>query len=186
MNINVTHPNILRIEYRPDPEDKGYSGCLWAHFDIDLGENTLTITSDCGTYSYGYWSVGPGGFLKFLCGLHDDYLLGKLAKPTEFNLKATIDGLREELEYSEEYSKKRIDSLIEDLRERMETMYEDGKSVYGVIAGWDHAHKLGLYDLWEAPVYDYHPWVKRIVEIFIDHIQPKIREIVKAGGQYEN
>lgn len=184
MNINVTHPEILRIQYRPEPNDKCYPACMWANFDMDMGTDTLTITSDCGTYSYGYWSVGPGGFLKFLCGLHEDYLLKKLAKEDLFDPDATIDGLREDLEDSEEYSKKRIDSLIKDLRERMETMDEDGKNVYGVIDGWNRAHKLGLIDLWEAPVYDYHPQAKRIVQIFIDHIQPKIREIVKAGGQY--
>lgn len=178
MNINVTHPMILRIEYKPDPEEKSYSRCLWARFDIDQGEDTLTITSDCGTYSYGYWSVGPGGFLKFLCGLHADYLLEKLAKADRFDLDATVNRMEETLEDCYDYSKKRINSLVEDLRERLETMDEEGKNACAVLNEWNDDYDLDLCDIWEDAVYDYSPQAKRIVQIFIDHIQPKIREFV--------
>ena len=43
-----------------------------------------------------------------------------------------------------------------------------------------------MCDLFEAVCYDYPTYAKRIVRIFVEHIQPKIREIVKAGEQLED
>lgn len=185
MKINVTHPEILRIQYRPEPNDKCYPACLWANFDMDMETDTLTITSDCGTFSYGYWDVGPRGFLCFLCGLHEDYLLSKLAKATEFDLEATVEHMKELLEEADEYSASKIGKLVQDLRERLEYREECGKTEYGVLDEWNEEHDLGLCDLWEDVVRDYPTYAKRIVGIFIEHIQPKIREIVKAGERLE-
>lgn len=186
MKINVTRPDILRIKYRPEPDDNGYAACLWANFDMDMDTDTLTITGDCGTFSYGYWDVGPGGFLKFLAGLDEDYLLGKLAKKSEFDLEATVEGMKETLEEADEFSARKINGLIQDLRDKLEYRGENGQSEFGVLEEWNDEHDLGMYDLFEAVYYDYPTYAKRIVGIFVEHIQPKIREIVKAGGQLEN
>lgn len=185
MNINVTRPEILRIKYRPEPNDECYSACLWANFDLDMTTDTLTITSDCGTFSYGYWDVGPGGFLRFLCGLDEDYLLGKLAKKSEFDLEATLEGMKESLEEADEYTAGNIERLIQDLREKMEYRDENGQSEYGALEEWNDEHGLGMCDLFEAVYYDYPTYAKRIVKIFIDYIQPKIREIMNAGETLE-
>lgn len=185
MKINVTHPDILRIQYRPESKDKGFAACLWANFDLDMETDTLTITSDCGTFSYGYWDVGPRGFLKFLAGLDEDYLLGKLAKRSEFDLEATVEGMRETLEEADEFSTRKINRLIQDLREKLEYCNDDGRSEYAALEEWNEEHDLELCDLFEAVYYDYPAYAKRIVGIFIDHIKPKLREIVKAGEQFE-
>ena len=128
MKINVTHPEILRIQDRPEPNDKCYSACLWANFDMDMETDTLTITGDCGTFSYGYWDVGPRGFLKFLAGLDEDYLLGKLAEQSEFDLEATVEGMKETLEEAEVYSESKIKRLVQDLRDKLEYRDENGQS----------------------------------------------------------
>lgn len=183
MKINVTHREILRIQYRPEPNDKCYPACLWANFDMDMETDTLTITGDCGTFSYGYWDVGPRGFLIFLAGLDEDYLLGKLAERSEFDLEATVEGIKETLEEEDEYSESKIKRLVQDLRDKLEYCGENGQSEFGALEEWNDEHDLHMCDLFEAVCYDYPTYAKRIVRIFVEHIQPKIREIVKAGEQ---
>lgn len=186
MKINVTHPEILRIKYRPELNDKCYPACLWANFDMDMETDTLTITGDCGTFSYGYWDVGPRGFLKFLAGLDEDYLLGKLAERSEFDLEATVEGMKETLEESHEFNTRKINTLIQDLRDKLKYRGENGQSEFGALEEWNDEHDIGMCDLFEAVYYDYPTYAKRIVGIFVEYIQPKIREIVKAGEQLEN
>jgi len=48
-----------------------------------------------------------------------------------------------------------------------------------VLVAWDDDHDFDLDCIYECIVTDFTAWQKRIVEIFRDYVQPKIREVIK-------
>lgn len=49
------------------------------------------------------------------------------------------------------------------------------------LEDWNNDHDFDLDCIYERVVTDFTAWQKRIVEIFRDYVQPKIREIIKEG-----
>lgn len=74
----------------------------------------------------------------------------------------------------------------------MEGLLEDVCLSYGAtqkaLVDWNDDHDFDIDCIYERVVTDYTAWQKRIVEIFRDYVQPRIREIIReeAGHGQEN
>lgn len=184
MRIEVQRPNIIRIAYLPDPSDKEYPACTWALFDFDTDEWLLNIQSDVGEFAHG-WPVGKSEtFLQLCARMNDDYLERKLfhEKYTVFDEKATIEDFREYFQECE-YDEDRIEELLEDLRLRLDEYdLEDCVPLAEYLVDeWNDENHLEIDCAYEHVASDLTAWQKRIVRIFVDYIQPKIREMLKEA-----
>lgn len=217
MKVETQKPNIVRVAYTPDPGDKGYSGCLWAHFDFDLDCWALNIQSDCGNYAYRWVTETGRKFLELMAGISEDYLIHKLCKPDTVDMEETKKRIREWLIQDEEETiAERLDEgdteeeiveelydedaedegreAVEAVKEKLEALEElDGDlSEYGssietsiaykLVDDWNTKTGMEIDCPWELVEVGFSAWQKRIVKIFAEHVQPKIREYLKEGA----
>lgn len=186
MKINVSKPNVVRIAYCPDGSDEEYNKCTWAFFDFDQDEWMLNIQSDVGNYAYG-WPVPTEGetFLELCARMHGDYLGNKLFKdlPEEFDQEETLKKLKECLK-DMDLPARRITRRIDDLRDELD-LYDLDDCVplaEYLIEKWNDDYELGIDNVYEYVVSRWSAWQKRIITIFENHIQPKLREMVEDGN----
>lgn len=217
MRVEIQRPDILRVTYLPDPEEKEYPGCTWARFDFDQGSGMLNIQSDCGNYGYRWCETGCS-FMELMVYVGEEYLIHKLCgNPDKVNIEATLKEAREWVLLEEEeeiaerleagekeadivyalYAEDSADEGIEAVyavKEKLMALrdlkYALGK--YGseietgvcqkIISDWNDENNLDLDDVWELPQMEYTAQQKRIVRIFTEYIQPKIRKYLKEDG----
>lgn len=183
MKIIREKPEILRFIYRQESGDPHYGSCLWAIFDLDPGRGMLNIQSDCGNYAYR-WPERGDSFLELLCGMSEDYLIGKLCgKPQEFDEERTIDSISEyldDMEVSDGKKRKAIENLKTTLSGY--TLVDAPEVAQFVIDEWNDEEGLEIDCAWELTVNKYGAWQKRIVNIFIEHIAPEIGRAIAEGA----
>ena len=175
MTVKEIDPQILVLEYRQERDDEDYGTCLWARFYFNLEKYELLVTSDCGDFAYG-WVATPDTekFLKLMARIDKDYLIQKFCgNPKEFDYQATKDRL---YDYwgEEQEDREKLDEIFDDIEN-----YGEPESGETFIRLFEEANDGTFCDAWEMPVYGYSPWQERIVQIFEDCIQPKIKEILK-------
>ena len=191
MKIEVEKPNIVRISYHQEQGDPHYGSCMWAYYDFDLDKYMLNIQSDCGEAAYR-WVATPKteSFLHLMARINDDYLINKLFDETSVDIDATLAEVREWLgigedeDYQLDLSDDEREEREEALKELKELFDEWGGNVSPETAGhileeWNYDHDLELDCVWERVVTDFEAGEKRIVKIFADYVQPKIRELAR-------
>lgn len=190
MKIEALKPNIVRIAIHQEKDDPHYGSCLWGYYDFDIDRYMLNIQSDCGEAAYR-WCETPDSesFLHLMARIDDDYLMNKLFKAEEVDVSATVAEVREHLGVGDDWQD---DSLTDEERdereealEELEGLLEDVSGSYGAVQkaleDWNYDHDFDIDCIYEDVATDYTAWQKRIVEIFRDYVQPKIREIIKEG-----
>lgn len=193
MKIEALKPNIVRIAIHQEKDDPHYGSCLWGYYDFDIDRYMLNIQSDCGEAAYR-WCETPDSesFLHLMARIDDDYLMNKLFKAEEVDVSATVAEVREHLGVGDDWQD---DSLTDEEREEreealeeLEGLLEDVSGSYGAVQkaleDWNYDHDFDIDCIYEDVATDYTAWQKRIVEIFRDYVQPKIREIIKEGAEY--
>ena len=183
-NISMKNPQIIRFEYRPEPDDPEYKGCTWARFDVDETEKLLSITSDCGNYAYCYWDPGESSFLEFLSRLGRDYLCEKmLGAPTIINEALTVENIRDAYDEVEEtISEDEYERLLSNLSDIKACNPSDLSSTIRCIEDWEDDNDISwIDDLQELITVDYTPQQKRIIRIFTDYIQPAMRKAIEIA-----
>ena len=193
MKIEALKPNIVRIAIHQEKDDPHYGSCLWGYYDFDIDRYMLNIQSDCGEAAYR-WCETPDSesFLHLMARIDDDYLMNKLFKAEEVDVSATVAEVREHLGVGDDWQD---DSLTdeeceerEEAPEELEGLLEDVSGSYGAVQkaleDWNYDHDFDIDCIYEDVATDYTAWQKRIVEIFRDYVQPKIREIIKEGAEY--
>lgn len=180
MKVNVECPAITRISYHQEKADPEYGSCLWAYFDFDTENWMLSIQSDCGSYAYS-WPAGKGEtFLELCARMHSDYLLNKLCKKTQVDTDLTIEAARECLQEMG-LDQEKVESAMEEL----EMLFDDVNCEESIplarylLEEWNGDNELEIDEAWNLAATDYEPCQLRIIKIFEEHIQPKIREMVK-------
>lgn len=190
MKIEAEKPNIVRISYHQEQSDPHYGSCLWAYFDFDLDKYMLNVQSDCGNAAYR-WVATPKteSFLHLMTRINEDYLINKLYRETNVNIDATLAEVKDWLGICEDEDYQ-LD-LSDDEQEEREEALEELKDLFGewgsispdaaghILEEWNSDHGFDLDCVWERVVTDFTAWQKRIVQIFRDYIQPKIREMVR-------
>lgn len=190
MKIEALKPNIVRIAIHQEQNDPHYGSCLWGYYDFDLDRYMLNIQSDCGNAAYR-WCETPDSesFLHLMARINGDYLMNKLFKAEEVDVSATVAEVREWLGVGkdEDYQD---DSLTDEEREEreealegLERLLNDAPQSYGTVErtlfDWNDDHDFDIDCIYERIVTDFTAWQKRIVEIFWNYVQPKIREVIK-------
>lgn len=193
MKIEALKQNIVRIAIHQEKGDPHYGSCLWGYYDFDIDRYMLNIQSDCGEAAYR-WCETPDSesFLRLMARIDDDYLMNKLFKAEEVDVSATVAEVREHLGVGDDWQD---DSLTDEERdereealEELEGLLEDVSGSYGAVQkaleDWNYDHDFDIDCIYEDVATDYTAWQKRIVEIFRDYVQPKIREIIKEGAEH--
>ena len=187
MKIDVTRPEILRIAYRQEQGDKGYGRCLWAFFDFDLQEYALSIQSDCGNAGYAWYKAKSETFLELMARISKEYLLNKLFEEDCVDVPATMERVRDEMGVFDDedgYMDLDPEQAEQDLEELESTLNMCGNiaEAQHALDEWAQEHEeYELCDAWENAVGDYSSDQKKIGQIFEQHIQPKIWEMIKEG-----
>lgn len=190
MKIEVLKPNIIRIAIHQEKDDPHYGSCLWGYYDFDIDRYMLNIQSDCGEAAYR-WCETPDSesFLHLMARIDDAYLMDKLFKAEEVDVSATVAEVREHLGVGDDWQDERLTDEEREEREEaleeLEGLLEDVSGSYGAVqkalGDWNYDHDFDIDCIYEDVATDYTAWQKRIVEIFRDYVQPKIREIIKEG-----
>ena len=184
--VEILKPNIITFGYKQNKDDEDYGTCLWARFNLDLVNYSMSIESDCRNYSYG-WTATPEteSFFHLCSRFNKDYLLEKFSSKSVINNKETwnkvyqtiFDNLAdsENIQILDLSNIKKIclnysnynelfDKLVEELKELEELESRD-------IFDWDTID--------DCIVTDYPIGAITIVDIFFEHILPKIKEYEK-------
>ncbi len=181
--VKIEKPEIVTIEYRQEESDEDYGSCLWARFNFDIENYDLTILSDRGEYGHG-WIPTPNteSFLLLMSRLNDEYLLEKISDRTVVDCEATFTNVKEYI--SNVLDGEKPDFDLEDFENAC--YYASVNEVYTALedvfkftnANNDYADSQALY---ECVVTTFPYNVQKIVQVFTDFIQPKIRELLKNG-----
>lgn len=177
MKIENITPNIIQLKFYQEKTDNDYGSCLWGNVVIDCANYTLLIESDCGSYSYG-WTPTPNteSFVKLLCRMNSDYLLGKISDMTYFDFEKskeqTYKNIREYFEYDGANKSKEI---IEKLDYHLDLDYGEGsfyRACEEAFAGYNICDSFEIIHIEK----DYPAGAKKIADIFKSTIQPYLRK----------
>lgn len=186
MKIEISKPEIIRIAYLPDREDRNYSACTWAYYDFSPEKGLLNITGDCGNCSY-QWPEKGLQFWKLMASVKNDYLMGKFFRDSEkrFCKQETLDRLEEYFEECE-YDPDQAEEWLDELEDKLdEYELEDCLPLAEFLVDeWNDENDIGIDCAYELVVSDYTPHQKRIVKIFLEYIQPKIKEAIREGAPW--
>ena len=190
MKVEAIKPNIVRIAIHQEQGDPHYGNCLWGYYDFDVDRYMLNIQSDCGEAAYR-WCETPDSesFLHLMARIDDDYLINKLFKAERVDVSGTVSAVRERLGIGEDedfqdddltpWQRESREEALEDLEGLLEDVSGSYAATQKALMDWNEKHDFGLEFVYEHVVTDFTAWQKRIVEIFRDYVQPKIREIIK-------
>lgn len=171
-NVKVINPDITVLEYNQEKTDKDYGSCLWAKFYFDTTNCKLLITSDCGNYAYG-WASDTKPFLKFLSAINKDYLLSKISRQTEVDRDSTYLSVKEYLGKSDDNDDEdELSYVCHSSSNYSEVFY--ALEEYFCSANIDYESEC----LADCIICDYPNWAKRIADIFVNYIQPLIKEVL--------
>ena len=158
--VSTRTPPLISLYFCQESGDPDYGSCLWAVFNFDLERYELSITSDCGNYAYGWVPTHKSeSFMHLMARLDSGYLLDKLASPCVINEEATFEAVKE-IKDSCYQSNER------DVHDALERKFE-GTSM----------ETCDDYDLWSCIQKDFTTNAKKIVQVFMEYIQPVCKKI---------
>lgn len=177
MTLNEIKPNVLCLEYRQDRTDKDYGSCLWARFVVELDQYELLINSDCGGACYK-WCETPNGesFLELMARINDDYLIHKLyGRPMVFDYEATKERIYDYWGEDEE-NREKLDAIFDE----MEIYGGEPDNASEFMRVFEDNNNNDFCDVWELLQERYPGDAIKLVQVFKDYIQPRIREILRG------
>lgn len=181
MQVGHETPNIIRLSYRQEKDDPKYGSCLWADFYLDPERGSFMIMSDCGEYSYR-WPETGWDFIRLMEGVDEDYLLRKMCEEKKVDVEGTLERLREALSDGG-IPEKSVNRRIEDLKDTFEEYYlDDSPDLTGhLVTEWVNEYRLDLPDAYEYVKTGYDAQQERIMEIYVKHIRPLVREAAEGS-----
>lgn len=176
--VNLLHPEIVVLEYRQETTDKDYGSCLWAKFYFDTTNYKLLITSDCGEYGYG-WCPDDEPFLKFMTGVRKDYLLEKISNRSIIDKGATFEEVKD---YILELTEGKPNVDYDEYELQNACSYNTLNEIYNALTEIFDSMELDYDSEWlcSCIAEDYSYQAQKIVDVFIDYIQPQIKRIIKG------
>ena len=174
-------PHIIELEYRQEKGDPDYGSCMWAVFLFDIERYDMLIMSDCGNYSYG-WVPTPESesFLHLMDRLDDEYILEKLSSQTVIDVESTKKAVMEYIEdLADAFS---VQLKEEDVCNLENACYQSDErdildEIHGALLYTDLDGKTDDYDLLCCIEKDYPAGAKKIVEVIMQYVNPKLREL---------
>ena len=180
-------PDIVTISFRQEREDKDYGSCLWARFNFDKKNYSLSIESDCGSYSYGWCPTPDHETFLHLCSRFDEfYLLDKISNRTVVNGDATFKNLTETLKDYDDYGYEVLTAKqMQIIEESCYGNRNDSDAFASITDAFDGTlleGSLSEYDIACCIEMDYPRGAKKIVEVFRNYIQPELRMLSGYKG----
>lgn len=180
--VELKKPSIITLEFRQEKGDKDYGSCMWARFVLDTENYDMHIISDCGNYGYG-WIPTPKSesFLKLMSRIYSDYLLDKMATRETIDTEKTYENIKFLLEQCADENLEDINIDLEELESAC-NQYSDRDivdAVCNIIKYTSLDKHIEEYELYENIEKDYSASQKKIAEVFENHIQPFIKEMLK-------
>lgn len=182
--VTTREPSLISFDFRQEARDPDCGSCLWAIFNFDLERYELTITSDCGNYAYG-WTPTPHSesFMHLMARLEAGYLLDKLASPCIIDTDATFTSVKQLMnDYGADLSElDKWGDPVFDMEEIESCCDRDTeREVHDALVKQFHGTSMedcDDYDLWCCIEKTFTVNAKKIVQVFIDYIRPKCKEI---------
>lgn len=187
--VTTRDPYLISLYFQQEKGDPDYGSCLWAIFNFDLDRYEMTITSDCGSYAYG-WTPTPNSesFMHLMARLDSGYLLDKLASRDVVNTEETFEAVKDLMNSwgvdLEEFDMEEIKNCC-----NLDSEREVHDALEKKFCGTS-MEDCDDYDLWCCIQMDFTANAKKIVQVFIDYIKPKCKEIsdneadVNSGGRH--
>lgn len=180
-------PQLVSFSFHQEKDDADYGSCLWAIFNFDLERYELTITSDCGSYAYG-WVPTPHAesLMHLMARLDSGYLLDKLSSPCIVDTEGTFASVKQLMDsYGVDLSEKdRWGDPIFDLEEiRCCCDQNTEREVHDALVKQFRGTPMedcDDYDLWCCIEMTFTANAKKIVQVFMNYIQPKCKAISES------
>ena len=175
-------PEIVTISYHQTRDDADYGSCLWARFNFDVKHYHLSIESDCGSYGNG-WVPTPDHetFLHLCSRFEPEYLLDKIGTRSVVDGVATHEAL---MEFLEDYDDTAYEALTAKQRKQIEEACRSNRTandcienILDELESTEYSGSCSRYDIACCIEMTYPRSVKKITEIFWDHIQPELRKL---------
>lgn len=181
--VSTRTPPLISLYFCQERGDPDYGSCLWAVFNFDLERYELSITSDCGNYAYGWVPTHKSeSFMHLMARLDSGYLLDNLASPCVINEEATFEAVKELMEaWGVDFSETdRWGDPVFDMDEIKDCCYQSNeRDVHDALERKFEGTSMETcddYDLWSCIQKDFTTNAKKIVQVFMDYIQPKCKE----------
>ena len=179
--IKIETPEITTVFYRQVKGDKDYGSCLWARFNFDTKNYSLTIESDCGCYQYGWVPTPTSESFFHLCSRFNcEYLLYKISDRSVIDSKKTWNNVKDLVEdiaiipdVLNEYEWEELESACYHCADERDV----ADAIFSVLNDSVLHDRYETEDFWYAIEKDYPVNAKKIVEVFRDHIQPELRKL---------
>ena len=172
--VDIIHPNIITVNYKElgNAECK----CLWAKFNIDLDNYSISIKSECGNYSHK-WDTIPDEetFIHFCCRFNKEYLLSKFADKKILSNQKTWNNIENIIKSKDIKISKTNFEYLRNICMNQMSINDMYISLYNELEylGIDKYFQDGvLYNIIE---YDYPNKVKTVVDIFLNDVVPKLK-----------
>jgi len=180
--ISIEIPEITTVSYRQEREDSDYGSCLWARFNFDTKNYSLSIESDCGSYSYGWCPTPDHETFLHLCSRFDQfYLLDKIANRSVVNGDATFKSLMAMLKEYDDYGFAMLsDAQIQIIEESCHGNRNDHAAfdeINKALDGTVFDGSCSEYDIACCIEMDYPRGARKIADVFKTYIQPEIRKL---------
>lgn len=178
----------LILEFRQEQTDDDYGSCLWARFLFDLDNYDLHINSDCGNYAHG-WHPTPDkeSFLKLMSRINESYLLEKISSRSVVDGDATWENIKEYI--NDVLDGEEPDFDLYDVKNCCHHRTIDG--VYNALCNElkytnaEDNENADDYAIYECIHTTFPNGAKKIVSVFKNFIQPKIKELLESEVRSE-
>lgn len=180
--VEIKKPEMITIEFHQEKTDADYGSCMWARFNFDLINYSMSIESDCGNYGYG-WVPTPQheSFLKLCARFDSGYLLCKLSEMSVVDGEKTWENLEEIIKEIAECLTDEQDEDMEEIKNACFSGYTERDvhdAVESAIKYTRLENEIEDFDLWDSIVKDYPINAKKIVEVYMTHIVPTIKKML--------
>lgn len=174
-------PEVVTVCFRQEKTDKDYGSCLWARFNFDTKNYSMSIESDCGSYQHSWYPTPASETFLHLCSRFDyEYLLYKISDTTVVDADKTFENVKELVTDVVDDSLLDLDELDwDEIEAACGGSIRNGEATFCIIS--EALQECGMlkhidtYDLAGCIEKDYPEDAKKIVEVFRDYIQPELR-----------
>ncbi len=174
-------PTIRCFEFKQEKSDKDYGNCTWARFYLDTEKYTMNIESECGNFRSS-WVPTPDteSFIKLCSRFDSGYLLERFSNGYIIDKRKTYDNVIKLLkeDYSIHYNKMNDWDF-----EKIRSACNNSNLNYVHENLIKTLQMVDCYDLFNCIKEDYPVGVKRIVEIYINFIEPYLKKLIEKENK---
>ena len=188
MKLERIEPRIITIRLTQEESDPDYGSCLWAVFKLDLDRYEISITGDCGNYSYG-WHPTPKteSFLHLIGRMDEGYFLDKIANRSRIDQQETYNSVLQLLECNgiaiDAIDEDDCDALLAACGSYDTDSHGVLSEIRDVLEEMEVSKQVDTFDLCGCIEMDYTPSQKKIAEVFGKYIRPWARREDRERAQ---